>query len=150
MLSRLEADQGTLAIAHPTVSTEPCPGPASTGSGYRTYLLFLAANSSRIFLMSLLHFSISTTLSPSTGDKETQTGGGVLLEVIVGGGRLARLAAEGPRRMLDMWQRYLYLPTLLILGFPHLPTSQERNRQSQGDEGPDSVLSPIPGVPANE
>lgn len=69
----LEPDQGTLAIAHPRVSTEPCPGLAATGSG-QTYLLFLAANSSRIFLMSLLHFSISTTFSPSTGDKETQTG----------------------------------------------------------------------------
>lgn len=40
----------------------------------RPYLLLLAASSSLIFLMSLLHFSISTTFSPSTGDKEKQGG----------------------------------------------------------------------------
>ena len=40
----------------------------------RPYLLLLAASSSLIFLMSLLHFSISTTFSPSTGDQEKQGG----------------------------------------------------------------------------
>lgn len=49
----------------PTARRRPQCGP---------YLLFLAASSSLIFLMSLLHFSISTTFSPSTSDKETQQG----------------------------------------------------------------------------
>lgn len=40
----------------------------------RTYLLLLAAISSLIFLMSLLHFSISTTFRPSTVNKGKQQG----------------------------------------------------------------------------
>lgn len=40
----------------------------------RTYLLLLAAISSLIFLMSLLHFSISTTFRPSTVNKGKHQG----------------------------------------------------------------------------
>lgn len=40
----------------------------------RTYLLLLAAISSLIFLMSRLHFSISTTFRPSTVNKGKQQG----------------------------------------------------------------------------
>lgn len=57
----------------------PLPGPCVRGSSSqaRPYLLLLAASSSRIFLMSLLHFSISTTFRPSTGTKRNK---GVTME----------------------------------------------------------------------
>lgn len=54
--------------------SELSPGPSPQLIQFRPYLLLLAASSSLIFLMSLLHFSISTTFSPSTGDKEKQGG----------------------------------------------------------------------------
>lgn len=62
-------DQRLPAFAH-----SEHPARCSPSTQRRPYLLLLAASSSLIFLMSLLHFSISTTFSPSTGGKEKQGG----------------------------------------------------------------------------
>lgn len=46
----------------------------------------------------------------------------------------------GSQKAAGSWQRLPYLPMLLIFGgFPHLPTSQEINKPSQGRAGSDSV-----------
>ena len=59
----------------PHLATQCSPRVVCPRLPWRTpYLLLLAASSSLIFLMSLLHFSISTTFSPSTGDQEKQGG----------------------------------------------------------------------------
>lgn len=56
------------------VAAQSSPRPSAALAQRRPYLLLLAASSSLIFLMSLLHFSTSTTFSPSTGDQEKQGG----------------------------------------------------------------------------
>lgn len=57
-------------LFNPSISVQKCRSITSRKSSKVTDLLFLEAISSRSFLMSLRHFSISTTFIPSTEETE--------------------------------------------------------------------------------